>query len=382
MVVPVELAYATYARPVLEFLCRSFGKILLLCFSRRLFASLSEDTALLLADHRGGSFEGLRLAELPGIPSLAACEDPERDLPAGVRVDASAVLRGDERLLQYLLPSRCRDLYRQILKSVQVVALGDLAKVGIGYVTGDNDFFHLSKQVIDAYGLSQQYLRPAVCTGADLSGLRFTGADWWRLQQSGRSNSLLHIREGQSLSASLQAYLLQGVRRGVPTRYKCRVRKPWYRVPHVYEADGFLTYMSGREPRLVSNPAAAVAPNTLHVVQMLPGISHGIAALSAAWQTSLTAFSCEMEGHSLGGGMLKLEPKEARKVVVALAGLDNRVLESLSIELDEMMRGGRGREARDRADAVILREGLGLNASDIQQLKDGLEAARTRRLNR
>ncbi|MBI4491562.1 MAG: hypothetical protein HY690_02070 [Chloroflexi bacterium] len=45
------------------------------------------------------------------------------------------------------------------------------------------------------------------------------------------------------------------------------MREPWYAVPHVHEAGGFLTAMSGSVPKLVANEAGAVAPNTLHQFQ-------------------------------------------------------------------------------------------------------------------
>src|SRR5439155_19850777 len=67
MVLPVELAYATYAEPVLEYLRRSFRTLRVLTFRRRLFRQLSEDTLLLLADGKGAPFERLEFTELPGV---------------------------------------------------------------------------------------------------------------------------------------------------------------------------------------------------------------------------------------------------------------------------------------------------------------------------
>src|SRR5262249_55502889 len=57
MVVPMEIAHARYARPVLEFLQRAFRSTTFLTFQKKLFPSLSEDTLLLLAEDRGARFE-------------------------------------------------------------------------------------------------------------------------------------------------------------------------------------------------------------------------------------------------------------------------------------------------------------------------------------
>ena len=38
--------------------------------------------------------------------------------------------------------------------------------------------------------------------------------------------------------------------------------------------------------------------------------------LQRSWNQEFTRLSCEIEGHPLGGGMLKVEPGEAARVVV------------------------------------------------------------------
>jgi len=55
-----------------------------------------------------------------------------------------------------------------------------------------------------------------------------------------------------------------------------------------------------------------------------------VEALRRAWNTPLTRLSCELEGHPLGGGILKLEPREAASVVLpksrARTSCDQRLL--------------------------------------------------------
>ncbi|MYA18079.1 MAG: hypothetical protein F4Z28_15645 [Gammaproteobacteria bacterium] len=53
----------------------------------------------------------------------------------------------------------------------------------------------------------------------------------------------------------------------------------------------------------------------------------------ANWRNALTTLSCELEGHALGGGVLKIEPAEARRVLLA-PELD------LSEEQEELLRSG------------------------------------------
>ena len=76
----------------------------------------------------------------------------------------------------------------------------------------------------------------------------------------------------------------------------------------------FLTYMSGVAPNLVKNAAAATCTNALHAVH--PRNGGGEDRLLDVWDSTFVQLSCELEGHALGGGMLKLEPRKAARVVM------------------------------------------------------------------
>ena len=99
--------------------------------------------------------------------------------------------------------------------------------------------------------------------------------------------------------------------------YKCRHRKPWYSVPDVHIPEFFLTYLSGRHVGLVRNQAGITCTNALHYVRLRVGRS--ATDLAQAWQSPFTQLSCEIEGHPLGGGVLKLEPREAGAVLLSSA---------------------------------------------------------------
>jgi adenine-specific DNA-methyltransferase len=74
MVTPVELGHAAYARPLLDFLGKTFGRVTLLTFKRRLFPDLSQDTLLLLAEGKGEPFEGLLWRDLTSAEDLLAVQ--------------------------------------------------------------------------------------------------------------------------------------------------------------------------------------------------------------------------------------------------------------------------------------------------------------------
>jgi hypothetical protein len=255
---------------------------------------------------------------------------------------------------------------------------GDLADVGIGYVTGANDFFHLSDSQAHELQKPLECLARVVRRGSDLAGLFFTKKDWQTVTKEGGANYLLRVSGPLNrLPPPVRRYLEQGRRLGLHRRYKCRTREPWYDVPHVYPADAFLTYMSEREPRLVLDKARVFAPNTLHVVRMHSGVTATASDVAVAWQSSLSALSCEVEGHSLGGGLLKLEPREAQNVLVPLMKVDAAFCD----EIDKLIHQSKLDTVSELVDQRTC-QSLGLSVIDANRLRKGAVLLRERRRNR
>lgn len=373
VVAPAELAHAAYAQPVVRFLCESFANVKLLVFARKLFPDLSEDTVLLLAEGRGLPFSKLTLHQLRDAAALGLATNVtlERDSSQST----SAWTSGVARLVEYFLPPASRQLYRELASHQKVVRFGEVADVGIGYVTGNNDFFHLSAEDVESWKIPSVYLRKSLRNARDVKGQLFTSRDWKGLHARGDRNLLLHVKATDALlDENVAAYVKTGVRSGVSGAYKCRKRTPWYSVPHVYTGDAFLSYMSGQRPKLFLNRAKAVAPNTLHVVRMRPNARTAATNLVAAWNSPLTALSCEIEGHGMGGGMLKLEPREAARVLFPLLPDSDHLVD----ELDILARRGEVRALESRIDRLSSQV-LGLSLSDVRRLRDATTLLRNRR---
>jgi hypothetical protein len=129
---------------------------------------------------------------------------------------------------------------------------------------------------------------------------------------------LLHLPKGTELPTAVKRYLASEPAKAARQTYKCRMRDPWYSVPDVQVPDFFLSYMSGREPSLVRNAAGCTCTNSVHSVRLRQkGV---IRRLQSTWESPFVRLSCELEGHPLGGGMLKLEVREAGQIVLPAEG--------------------------------------------------------------
>lgn len=375
MVVPAELGHARYAKEVISFLVQKFRRIQFCIFRKKLFPELSEDTGLLFCEGFGDACTWFSIAVLRDVRDIEQQGYVQRP------VNIEAVRSGLVRLAHYLLSPRVLQLYDRLREHEEVVSVGAVADVGIGYVSGCNDYFHLSFRERREWCIPESFLKPALLSLGATEYLVLRKPDWKSLLDAGEKVYLLAVPpiNHKLLPQSIQRYLEHGVGLGLPERFKCRTRKPWYSVPHVRVADAFLSYMSGQAPRLVKNACKLVAPNTLHLVRC--GGRKRTLGFLGGWHSSLTRLSCELEGHALGGGMLKLEPSEAERVLVPFPSSQRRETGFIG-RLDAAMRADGDAAAAELADHHVLRSGLGLSATECALLRDGAAEMQEWRLHK
>jgi hypothetical protein len=118
------------------------------------------------------------------------------------------------------------------------------------------------------------------------------------------------------------------------------------------------------------------------MVRLIPHVGTTPRLLATLWQTSLTRLSSELEGHSMGGGMLKIEPSEAENILIPRCHGKAGDIEALGGLLDDLYRAGKHDQALELADEGILRKGLGLGQDDIALLREAAVELRQRRCHR
>jgi hypothetical protein len=307
-VVPAEIGHASYSNPVLDYLTGHFETVHIIAVEHKLFPELSEDCWLLYADGFSGKTNGISLSK------MSRFEFMKRPPVAGERIPVDEWKKWNCRLRAFLLPSEVRALYKKDYDRADTVCMKDVARVGIGYVTGDNNFFHLRPSEAQYIRIPEALLHPTVRNGKALNGGAITrdNIDNWR--QRDEPNFLLRIRPGENIPRAVRRYLDSAAGQKARNTYKCRNRDPWYAVPDVVVPNAFLSYMSNESPRFVANHSGCTGTNSVLMVALNGGMK--ITELQDRWENPLTRLSCEIEGHPLGGGMLKLEPREAGRVLL------------------------------------------------------------------
>jgi hypothetical protein len=313
-VVPAEIGHATYAAPLLECLCAHFTQVGVVAIREKLFPELSEDAWLLCCGGFGGCTEAIHWRVLNEFTESSPPPEFEQSIPLAEWRKAGC------RLRRFVLPQRASSLYAELAATPGVRLFSEAAHAGIGYVTGANDFFHLRPSETRLWELPRRCLRVAVRRAEQLPENDVDALAVRRWLDEDEPVLLLDLGGEEVISEPARRYLSTADARKARQTYKCRNRNPWYVVPDVRVPDAFLSYMSGVRPALVANSARCVCTNSVHAVRLKGRAT--VQQLQQAWDHPLAQLSCEIEGHPLGGGMLKLEPGEAAKTLLPLRKMD------------------------------------------------------------
>ncbi len=373
LVLPAELLSVNYAAQVREFLMRRFARVRLVLFTERVFPGVLEDVVLLLAEGVGGT-DHCELLQVQDASALAELD------PGTAAVWTPSTTSG--KWTSALLPPTGATAYAAATTGEGFCVLQAWGETTLGMVTGANKFFTLSPARAAELGLTDAELLPLSPPGSrHLRGLSFTAHMRGELGRDGAATYLFRP-DGEPGSAA-RAYIQDGEKQGIHEAYKCRVRTPWWRVPLVAPADLLLTYMNADTPRLTTNTAGARHLNSVHGVYLAE--EHhtlGRELLPLASLNSVTLVGAEIVGRAYGGGMLKLEPREADHLPVpAPAHVEVRAdaLRAVRPRVRDYLRAGRLLDAVRLVDQVMLHDGLDMVAGDVSHLEQAYAMLAARR---
>ncbi|WP_190183421.1 class I SAM-dependent methyltransferase [Streptomyces cirratus] len=284
---------------------------------------------------------------------------------------------------RYLLSPAQLEALDEVSSLSCVRSAGSWVRFGVATVTGANDYFSVDRETIEQYGL-EDWILPLLPRIRNAEGLVFTPEDHERNIEEGARAGLIDFARGEASPLRHDGalrYIHAGEQAELHTRYKCRIREPWYCVPVVAAGDLLLSKRSHLYPRVVVNEVSAITTDTIYQGKMLAPEAMSARSFAASFHNSLTLLSAEIEGRSFGGGVLELVPSEVARLRVMAHP-------SMSEELDRLDRVSRS--ASGDVEEILIRETDGQLAKRIPQISDStlglLAEARTelqkRRLDR
>jgi adenine-specific DNA-methyltransferase len=372
MVIPAELLQVKYAEQTRAFLAKHFGAITIVTFRRLVFAGIQQEVVLLLAEKNPKIESGIDVVELDDAESL-----PGYEVKLRARHHLKAIDHAEEKWTQYYLEEREIGLLRSLKTHPNLTRFGQIGCVDVGVVTGNNAFFVLTENQVQASKLSD-YTLPLVGRTAQLPGLTYTEEDWHANRQANVLCHLLNLppAEFSLLSEPMQLYVKTGENTDMHTGFKCRNRKLWYVAPTLWSPDAFLFRQIHGYPKLVENRTQATSTDTIHRVRYHQ--PQQADQISLAFLNSMTFAFAEVLGRSYGGGVLELEPNEAEQIPIPFF-LDTQL--DLA-ELDRLERNGQIDTILNITDKTLLQDKMGLDKNEIVMLRTSWRKLSGRRMGR
>lgn len=372
LVLPAELLSTNYAAPIRRFFLREFADVRVILFEASVFPEVQEEVVLLLASGFAyGGNDSISLMQLKSVDELGKEDFQRATVEDGARWPNGVAARDASKLLAPFV-------------GLGLVPLSFYGDVRLGAVTGSNRYFTLSDSEKSDLGLEEDDVTALCPPGSrHLRRLSLDESDFEDLRKSGSKVWLFSPSTEPSPAA--KRYIEHGETLGLDQKYKCRIRSPWWKVPGVRSCDLFLTYMNGAGPNLCVNSAGLAYLNSVHGITIDASVDRAVKELlPLAAMSTPSLLSAELVGRSYGGGILKLEPREATNWLmpsqeVLLDSVPD--LEAVRDSVSDALNAG------DRDAATLLVDGafaghMGLDSTSLQRLRGLLLEMRGRRAKR
>ena len=374
MVVPAEIIHVTHAQPLRSYLGRECRRLVVIDPEEIWFSDTLQGAVLVLAEkHRDtrDKAEGLGMYQVKGREFLAL--DPAEVFAAPRSINGKTV---EGKWTRALLDQETRAVIDELSDRREVHRFEDIAQVDVGIVTGANKYFLVTDDVVRHYKLDK-WAHPMFGRSEHCPGIIYDERQH-RANARNRNptNFLWFLETAAKIDAAAKAYIKLGEEMELHTRYKCRVRLPWYTVPSVYATEIGMLKRAHNSPRLILNKIDAYTTDTAYRIRVLRTLFSAVSPekLVGCFINPLTALSAEVEGRHYGGGVLELVPSEIELLIVPLPA---KVVIDL-VDLDKAIRSMPTHEVLARQGKTVL-GALGLSRAKQECVLAGWSRLRDRR---
>lgn len=369
MVVPAEIIHVTHAQSLRTYLGKECRRLVIIDPEELWFDGTLQGAVILMAEKRIGpdqAAEGLGMVPVRGREFLR--RTPAELFAAPQSINGKTVAG---KWTRALLDLETRALFDELEDHPDVHRFKDIARVDVGIVTGANKFFLVSDETVETFGL-EKYAHPMFGRSEHCPGVIYDERQHAANAEKGSPTNFLWFDDAPaSMRSGPKRYIELGEKDELHTRYKCRIRAPWFKVPSVYATEVGMLKRSHDTPRLILNRLGAYTTDTAYRIrtQRLAG-----ERLVGCFINPLTALSAELEGRHYGGGVLELIPSEIERLQIPLPAKVDVDLKAL----DASIRNRPTHETLERQGKIVL-GALGISKAKQVSALEGWRKLRDRR---
>jgi len=369
MVVPAEIIHVTHAQSLRSYLGRECRRLVIIDPEELWFSDTLQGAVILLAEKRQSTSvraEGLGMYPVKSREFLML--NPSAVFNAPSAINGKTV---EGKWTRALLDSKTRAFLDELEEHPGIHRFNDIAKVDVGIVTGANKFFLVTNKIVKTYHL-EPWAHPMFGRSEHCPGIIYDDHQHAANALKGNPTNFLWFREHTTkIDAAAKAYIQLGEAQYLHTRYKCRVRSPWYTVPSVYSTEIGMLKRSHDTPRLIINQIGAYTTDTAYRIRTLNVVAE---KLVGCFINPLTALSAELESRHYGGGVLEMIPSEIERLLIPLPANVNIDL----VDLDKAIRTVSTHQVLANQGKIVL-GALGLSRGQQECLLEGWRKLRDRR---
>lgn len=370
MVLPAEILHVLHAQSLRYFLGQHCKRIIVIDPEEIWFDGTLQGAVLFLAEKKHAVKEHtIGLGIIPTVGKSFLENSPSKYFDRTNFINGKTV---EGKWTRALLTKNELDIFDEISSHKEVHKFSNIANVDVGLVTGANKFFLVSDDVVKKYNL-EEWSHPMFGRSQHCRGVLYDEKQHKENTEQGLPSNFIwfNVNDESELPQNALDYIYEGEAENLHTRYKCRVRKPWFKVPSVYSTSIGMLKRAHDIPRLIFNDIEAYTTDTAYRIttnQCEPK------KLVYNFINSFTALSSELEGRHYGGGVLELVPSEIEKVLIPLPDKARTEIK----RLDDLIRNNSAQDILDIQDSKILK-GLGLSENEIATVNGAWSKLRHRR---
>ena len=369
MIVPSEIIHVMHPQSLRTYLGTVCRRLLVIDPEELWFDGTLQGAVILFAEKKckpTEHCEGVGIVKVSG--RSFASEDPCRLFNTAQCINGKTV---EGKWTRALLTCSERHLFDSVGEQPEVHRFDEVAQVDVGIVTGANKFFLVTDDIVSRYNL-EKFAHPMFGRSEHCPGVIYDERQHSENARIGNPTNFIWInRPRYALPKRVVEYIQLGEKENLHTRYKCRVREPWYTVPSVHSTAVCMLKRASDTPRLILNKLSAYTTDTAYRISTLK-VSPEI--LVYCFLNAFTALSVELEGRHYGGGVLELVPSEIEKLFVPLP----KSLHPQVQQLDKLVKQASAHVVLERQSQIVLGQ-LGVGRAEQEQLLGAWARLKNRR---
>lgn len=372
MVIPSEISHVMHAQSLRNYLGHVCSKIVIIDPKEIWFEDTLQGAVIILAEKKQDLDEisqGVGIVSVSGFEFLR--DDPNVLFNDTVGINGETV---EGKWTKATLDIDELKLIKRVIAHPDVRKFKDIAKVDVGIVTGANNYFLVDNETVKSYEL-ERFAHPMFGRSQHCPGIIYDEQQHIENQEHGLPTNFLYIdEEYENLSKSVKSYIELGESEEYHKRYKCSIRKPWFKVPSVYSTEIGMLKRCHDAPRLIHNKVRAYTTDTAYRVSSTVTSAEN---LVCSFLNPLTVITAELEGRFYGGGVLELVPSEIEKLYIPIVeGLEHNI-----DELNQLIKNGQIERVIQQQGSLILGK-LGFTQVENEKLVEIWKKLRDRRLRK